>query len=211
MIAFADSRCAGLSTWDFLPISPHVMLGMSGIISSTRSCQVLTSAVSVIPSDQHAESFPPLHDQDVRSCAFSRQHFRKRHSTCSNRSLYNRASLLGYGGVYSDRTSIPSRPLSTTQVMLPAAYSVFCARLSGLLTGCKNTAMPSMRWMRLCYERIALGSHDIGAATYPKPPRVWATLSDSSINKASRISGTMGLSSPLSISGYTPMTPIWST
>ena len=55
------------------------------------------------------------------------------------------------------------------------------------------------------------GLTDIGAATCPKPPRVWATLSDSSITKASRISGKMGLSSPLLISGYTPMTPLWST
>jgi hypothetical protein len=31
---------AGSASWGFLPIPSHVMLGMSTVISSTRSCQV---------------------------------------------------------------------------------------------------------------------------------------------------------------------------
>ena len=116
---FANINAKTDGVWGFLHDPSHVMLGMRGVISSTRSCQVLTSAASAIPSDKHAASFPPLHDQDARSYAFSRQPLRKRHSTCSNRSLYDRASLPGYDGVHSDRTSMPSRPLSTTQAMLP--------------------------------------------------------------------------------------------
>lgn len=51
--------------------------------------------------------------------------------------------------------------------------------------------------MTTFYERISLGSHDTGAAPYPKPPRGWATSSDSSVTKASRVYGKTGFSSHL--------------
>src|SRR6266511_393052 len=58
-------------------IAPSTELPIVGpipvIISSTGSSQVLTSEAFVIQSDQHVESFSTLHDQDVRSCSFSRQ------------------------------------------------------------------------------------------------------------------------------------------
>src|SRR5215510_562404 len=59
--------------WGSLHEPSHVMLGMRGVISSTGSSQVLTSEAFVMQSDQHEESFFTLHDQDVRSCSFSRQ------------------------------------------------------------------------------------------------------------------------------------------
>src|SRR5882762_3975117 len=54
--AEASTRLRGL-----LHIPPHVMLGMSGVISSTGSSQVLTSAVRGVPPTQHAEASPTLH------------------------------------------------------------------------------------------------------------------------------------------------------
>src|SRR5207249_353505 len=61
------------------------------VISSTGSCQVLTSEVSLSQPYQYIDASSTLHDQNVRSFSCSIQRLRRRRSTCSNTPLYDQA------------------------------------------------------------------------------------------------------------------------
>ena len=65
--------------------------------------------------------------------------------------------------------------------------------------------------MKTSYTIISRASQNTAPVPFPKPPKVWAISSDSSINTASLVHGKPGFRLHRSISGYAPMTPILST